>query len=234
MSANSAFFTDETLRFLRGLKKNNDRQWFGASKSIYESAVKAPLLAFASSLSESIATVAPEYATAPEKAVQRIYRDIRFSPNKTPYRTELGILFTHRGLGKDAGSGVYISLSPEKVLVAGGLYQQDSRGLNTIRQHLLGNLDEFGKLLKGKALRSTFGPLHGESLKRPPRGIPADHPSIDLLKQTQWLLAANLPPESMTEPGFEKAVFGHVRTLLPFVRFFEAPLLVKAKPILLD
>ena len=234
MPADRAFFTPETLTFLRGLKANNNREWFQSHKGIYESAIKEPLLAFAAALSERIAAVAPEYATAPEKAVQRIYRDVRFSADKTPYRTEMGMLFTHRGLGKKAGSGIYVAISADAVQIAGGLYQQDTPGLYAVRQYLLNHAGPFEKIISAKTLRSSFGSLQGNSLKRPPRGFPPDDSSIELLKRTQWLLESSLASKAISEPGFLKAVAGKVEVLLPFVRFFEPPLLSKAKPVLLD
>ena len=225
----AALFPSDTLTFLRGLKANNNREWFQAHKGTYESAIKDPLLAFTAALSERIATVAPEYATAPEKAVQRIYRDVRFSADKTPYRTELGILFTHRGLGKKAGSGIYVAISTESVQIAGGLYQQDTPGLYAVRQHLLNHKAAFEKIVSGKAVRAAFGTLQGDALKRPPRGFPPQDPAIDLLKRTQWLLESTMPSKGICEPGFLKVVFDRVSLLLPLVRFFEAPLLSKAK-----
>ncbi len=234
MPVECTYFTVETLEFLRDLKANNQREWFQARKDVYETAIKAPCLAFAAALSEHIATVAPEYATLPEKAVQRIYRDVRFSSDKTPYRTELGFLFTHRSLGKKAGCGVYVSISAEAVQIAGGLYQQDAPGLYAIRQHLLTHATAFDKLLSGKALRNTFGSLQGDSLKRPPRGFSPQDPSIELLKRTQWLLESSLRPEAVCQPSFRKEISSRIGILLPFVRFFEAPLLVRAKPLLLD
>ncbi len=234
MPDESAIFSAETLRFLRGLKAHNDREWFQARKAEYESAVKAPILAFASVLSDSIATFAPDYATPPEKAVQRIYRDVRFSADKTPYRTELGILFTHRSLGKKAGSGVYVSIGAESSRVAGGLYQADTPGLYAVRQHLADHYAEFQKLLSAKPIREAFGTMTGESLKRPPRGFAPDHPAMPLLMHTQWLLDSTLQPEAIVEPGFVRTVTSRVKALLPFVRFFENPLLEKAKPVILD
>ena len=226
-------FPVETLRFLRDLKSNNNREWFGAHKSDYETIVKAPLLAFAESLSREIESVAPEYATPAEKAVQRIYRDIRFSPNKTPYRTELAMLFSHRTLGKKSGSGIYVALSPDELLVAGGLYQQDTTGLYAARQYLFDNLKAFQNVLNAKGVKKLFGDLHGDSLKRPPRGFPPEHSAIDLLKRTQWLLSSTLPRQAATEPGALKAEFARIHTLFTLVQFFEPPLLKKAKPVIL-
>jgi uncharacterized protein (TIGR02453 family) len=234
MHSEAAIFSTETLDFLRNLRANNNRDWFQSNKAVCESTLKVPLLAFATALSEGIAAVAPEYATAPEKAVQRIYRDVRFSADKTPYRTELGILFTHRSLGKKAGAGLYVSISPDAVQVAGGVYLQDGPSLYAIRQHLLEHLGAFEKLSEDKALRKSFGELTGNSLQRPPRGLPPNHPAIELLKRTQWLLELKLPPETVTAPDFLGTVLAKLHLLLPFLRFFEPPLLAKAKPQHLD
>ena len=224
----------EALTFLRHLKDHNDRDWFGAHKAEYEEHVKAPLLLLAGALSDEIAKIAPAYASPAEKAVRRIYRDIRFSPNKTPYRTELEILFAHRDLGKKGGTGLYLAITPEQLQIIGGLYWQEPAGAHAVRQHLSSNLAGFRKLLASKAVRQTFGVLTGEQMKRPPRGFSPDTPGIELLQRTQWLLQAKLQPEAIIKSDALQTVFEHFRTLLPFVQFFETPLLDKVKPVHFD
>lgn len=234
MKSESIALPVEALTFLSQLKDNNDRDWFASHKADYERHVKAPLLLLAGALSEALAPLAPAYASPAEKAVRRIYRDIRFSPNKTPYRTELEILFAHRDLGKQGGTGLYVAISPEKLHIIGGLYWQDPAGAHAVRQHLADNLAAFQKLLADKAVRHTFGALTGEQMKRPPRGFSPTSPAIDLLQRTQWLLQCSLPPETILKPEAAQIVSGHFQTLLPFVQFFEPPLLAKVKPVHFD
>ncbi len=234
MNSERAALPAEALTFLRQLKDHNDRDWFAGHKAEYEAHVKAPLLLLAGALSEALAPIAPAYASPSEKAVRRIYRDIRFSPNKTPYRTELEILFAHRDLGKQGGTGLYISISPERLQVIGGLYWQEPAGLHAVRQYLFENVSTFQKILAHKAVRQTFGALTGEQMKRPPRGFAPTSPAIDLLQRTQWLLQCSLPPETITKPDAAEVVSGQFRTLLPFVQFFEPPLLARMKPVHFD
>ncbi len=234
MKSDSVALPVEALTFLSQLKDHNDRDWFANHKAEYEQHVKAPLLQLAGALSEALATIAPAYASPAEKAVRRIYRDIRFSPNKTPYRTELEILFAHRDLGKGGGTGLYVAISPEKLHIIGGLYWQEPAGAHAVRQHLSSNLTAFQKLLAHKAVQQTFGALTGEQMKRPPRGFLPTDPAIDLLQRTQWLLQCTLPPEAITKPDAVDVVFRRFQTLLPFVQFFEAPLLAKIKPVHFD
>ena len=224
----------EALTFLRQLKEHNDRDWFGAHKAEYEEYVKAPLLLFASALSDELAKIAPAYASPAEKVVRRIYRDIRFSPNKTPYRTELEIFFAHRDLGKKGGTGLYLAITPEQLQIVGGLYWQEPAGTHAVRQHLFNHLAGFRKLLAAKAVRQTFGDLTGEQMKRPPPGFSPETQGIELLQRTQWLLQSKLEPEAIIRPDALQTVFGHFRTLLPFVQFFETPLLDKVKPVHFD
>ncbi len=234
MKSDSVALPGEALTFLSQLKDNNDRDWFASHKGDYEQYVKAPLLRLADALSDALAPIAPAYASPAEKAVRRIYRDIRFSPNKTPYRTELEILFAHRDLGKKGGTGLYLAISPEKLHIVGGLYWQEPAGLHAVREYLSENLTPFQKLLAQKATRQTFGALTGEQMKRPPRGFSPTSPAIGLLQRTQWLLQCSLPPETITKPGSAEIVSGHFQTLLPFVQFFEPPLLAKVKPVHFD
>jgi uncharacterized protein (TIGR02453 family) len=113
-------FPAEALTFLKGLEKNNRREWFQPRKEIFDTKLKEPMLQFVEAINAELLKFAPEHITEPKKAVYRIYRDTRFSKDKTPYKTHLGAIFPRRGLGKDAGAGFYFHVSAKEVGIACG------------------------------------------------------------------------------------------------------------------
>ena len=127
-------FPAETLPFLRDLKANNKREWFQPRKPIYEEKVKAPLVELVLALGEELRDFGTDLVTAPDKAIYRIYRDVRFSKDKSPYKTHVAAVFSARGLEKHAGAGLYFHVSPDELLVGGGIYRPGSRELLAIRQ----------------------------------------------------------------------------------------------------
>jgi uncharacterized protein (TIGR02453 family) len=114
-------FPPDTVRFLRQLKRNNNREWFLAHKDVYESKVKAPMTDFVLALGHVLQQSAPDLIVEPKRAIYRIHRDIRFSPDKRPYKTHLAARFVPRGIPKNTGAGMYFHIEPAQVIVAGGV-----------------------------------------------------------------------------------------------------------------
>jgi uncharacterized protein (TIGR02453 family) len=166
-------FPADAMTFFRALAKNNRREWFQPRKQIYEERVKAPMLELVAALNAEMTKFAPAYVREPERAVYRIYRDTRFSHDKTPYKTYIAAVFTRRGFEKHAGAGYYFSVSPEEIEVAGGVYMPGAEELRAIRLHLLENHAAFGRILRARRLRALLGELQGERLSRVPKGFPA-------------------------------------------------------------
>src|SRR5438445_3128911 len=146
-------FSPDAVKFLRALKRNNRRDWFQPRKEKYEALIKSPMLEFVACLNEEMARFAPAYVTPPEKAVYRIYRDTRFSPDKTPYKTHVAAIFPRRGLPKHCGAGLYFSVSPVEIAVAGGVYMPGPDQLLAIRTHLAQNHEHFTQIVKTRKLR---------------------------------------------------------------------------------
>ena len=121
----SAHFSEAAFKFLRGLKKNNDRDWFDARKDIYEAQLKAPMLEVIEAVNNGLADFAPQHVRPPQKIMMRIYRDIRFSKNKQPYKTNLAAWWARQGLEKTSGAGFYFQFSPDELIVAGGAYMPE-------------------------------------------------------------------------------------------------------------
>ena len=126
-------FSPETLRFLRQLKGNNNREWFLAHKDIYEQKVKAPMTELVLDLGQAMKQVAPELVVDPKRAIYRIYRDLRFSADKSPYKTHVAAIFVPRGIPKKTEACLYFHIEPAQVLVAGGVYMPDATTRHTGR-----------------------------------------------------------------------------------------------------
>ncbi len=224
MAAGFAGFPEEGIQFLRALKKNNRREWFQPRKHIYEAQVKAPMLELVAALNAEMMAFAPAYVREPAEAVYRIYRDTRFSPDKTPYKTHIAAVFTRRGLDRHAGAGLYFSVSPEEIEVAAGVYMPGPETLRAIRLHLVENHEEFRRIASERPLCALMGELKGDRLSRVPKGFPADHPAADLVRYKQWLFWAMLDPPLATTPKLFEEVLTRFRAVAPFVEFLNAPI----------
>ena len=220
----------EGLQFLRQLKRNNNREWFQARKEIFESKLRAPMEAVVDQINAKLAVAAPDYVTDPKKAIFRIYRDTRFSLDKTPYKTHLGALFSKRGMAKLSGGSFYFHVAPEGVVVAGGVYFADAKALLQLRNHLSEHHAELGALLKPKSVKVLCGSLHGETLSRPPKGFPVDHPAIELIKRKQWYFDVTLDVAEASKAGFAQLLAKRFQAMLPVVEFLNRGLTPTARP----
>jgi uncharacterized protein (TIGR02453 family) len=222
-------FPPEGLTFFRSLKRNNRREWFQPRKHIYDETLRAPMIELVTALDAEMMKFAPAHVREPESAIYRIYRDTRFSSDKTPYKTHIAAIFPHRGLAKHSCAGLYFSVSPEEVEIAGGVYMPMPEDLRAIRLHLLDQHEEFRRIVKGRTLRGLMGELQGDHLSRVPKGFPADHPAADLVRQKQWLVYVTLEPAIATTPKLFTEVVKRIRAMAPFLAFLNTPLLAAAK-----
>jgi len=229
--AASAFpgFPAEGIAFLRALKKHNDRDWFNARKSIFEESVRKPMLDLVSSVHAHMLSYAPEYVGNPAKSIFRIYRDTRFSKDKTPYKTHIAAYLSRNGLGKDSGAGFYFYASPEEAGVAGGLYHPPPDELLSVRRMIATDSDSFRDLFENRRIKKLFGELGGDALTRPPKGFDPDHPAIDLLKHKSFVLHAKFEPAIAATPRFYKEIVTRMEALAPFVEYLNRPLVEKSK-----
>ncbi len=219
-----AGFPPDTLKFLRELKRNNNREWFLAHKDIYEEKVKAPMVELVEALGGAMQNFAPELIVDPKRAIYRIYRDIRFSANKQPYKTHISVLFAPRGIPKHSGASLYFHVEPAEVIVAGGVYMPDSASLRLIRQHIAANWEDLRAILNRKDFKKLFGSLEGEQLKRPPLGFLPDHPAIDLLRYRQLYVGASEKPSLAESPKLFPRLLTLFTAMMPLIRFLNAPL----------
>lgn len=215
----------KALQFLRDLKENNTREWFQPRKEQFEMLLRQPMTDAVRTLNRVLETKAPHYVTDPEKSVYRVYRDIRFSPDKTPYKTHIGALLWHRQLGKDRGAVIYFHVSSTEFLIAFGLYMMPGDVLTSVRSHMATTHTRLEAIVKNKGVRQLFGRVQGEKLSRPPKGYSVDHPAIEYLKHKNLLLQTTMPPEAATDPEAINVLKKHVLVALPFVQYLNQPLL---------
>jgi uncharacterized protein (TIGR02453 family) len=228
MPAGFPGFPPEGMAFLRALVKNNRREWFQPRKPVYEEQVKAPMLELVTRVTSAMLSFAPAYAGDPEKAIFRIYRDTRFSKDKTPYKTHIAAVFHRRGLNMHGGGGLYFAVSPKEIEVAGGIYMPAPETLRAVRTYLADRHEELRELIQDRARRRLLGEMHGDQLTRVPKGFSPDHPAADLLRHKQFLFYAMLDPALATTPKLEGEIVKRFRALTPFLEFLNAPL-AKAK-----
>jgi len=217
-------FPKEALRFLRALKRNNNRDWFLAHKDIYEASVKAPMTELVTAVGGAILNFAPEMVVDPRRNIYRIHRDIRFSQDKSPYKTHVAALFWPRGLEKNACAALYFHLEPAEVLIAGGIYMPGPAEVRAIRNHIAANWEQSKSIISAPQFKKLFGGLEGEKLSRPPRGFPVDHPAIELLRYRQFLVSITSPPALAESPELFPRIVTAFAGMMPLIRFLNAPL----------
>ena len=208
------YFTPATLKFLRELRNNNDREWCGENKQRYERDVRDPGMRFIADFAPRLERIAPHLVADPRKSMFRIYRDTRFSHDKSPFKTHIGIHFFHEK-SKAAASvpGFYLHIQPGESFAAAGIWHPDPVSLARVRTAIAGKSPGWLRIRKSKL------PIEGGSLKRPPSGFPADHPLLDDLKRTDFVTSVRLSDSDLTAPGFMTSFGKSCKTMLPLVEF---------------
>jgi len=217
-------FPKEGMQFLSTLQRNNRREWFQPRKHTYDEQVKAPMANLVTALNSEMMRFAPDYVNEPAKAIYRIYRDTRFSKDKTPYKTHIAAIFPRRGLEKHGGGGLYFSVSAKEIEVAGGVYMPGPETLLAIRTHMAEHHEEFRKIIRSKKLRTLMGEMHGDQLTRVPKGFPGDHPAADLLRYKQWLVYVMLDAKLATAAQLLPEVRKRFEAMVPFLEFLNRPM----------
>lgn len=223
-------FSPDAISFLRALKRNNRREWFQPRKEKYEALIKAPMLEMVAALNEELIRFAPDYVTPPEKAVYRIYRDTRFSPDKTPYKTHIAAIFPRHSAVKREGAVFYLHFTDKEVLAFAGVYSPDRDELLAYRALLQEHHSELQEILSNKTLRKAVGTLQGEQLSRMPKGFPVDHPAEGLLRQKQWYLESTLDIKLLTSSRLVPELAKRFALMAPLVEFLNRPFTQKPRP----
>ena len=220
-------FSPDALAFLRSLKRNNRREWFQPRKERYEKLIKFPMLEMVECLNQEFARFAPSYVTPREKAVYRIYRDTRFSPNKTPYKTHIAAIFPRHTAVKREGAVFYLHFTPTELLAFGGVYSPEREELLAYRTLIQEQHEELEEILRDKKLRRVAGDLQGEQLSRMPKGFPTDHPAGALLRQKQWYLECTLDVQLVTSPRLVPELARCFAAMAPLVEFLNRAIVPK-------
>jgi len=212
-----------TLKFLKELKANNNRDWFIANKPRFETA-KKEFEAFIENLLLEISGFDPGIGHHNAKdCIFRIYRDVRFSKDKSPYKTHFGAHVTSAAKKSEIHSraGYYIHIGPGESMLAGGAYLPQGPWLKAIRNEIAHNADAFRKIINSKGFKEYFGEMEGEQLKTAPRDFPKDHPEIALLKYKSFLASHKCRDADVTSPGFLKHAAKTFKALYPFDQFLN-------------
>jgi uncharacterized protein (TIGR02453 family) len=201
------------LRFLRELDANNDREWFQANRERYEDEVREPALEFIRSFAPHLEKISP-YLVANDKKVggslMRIHRDVRFSKSKLPYKTNVGIQFRHVE-GKDVHApGLYFHVDPKEIFLGVGMWHPASEALQAVRQAIVDDPRLWKRVRDGKRFRGAWR-LGGASLKRPPRGYPADHTMVEDLRRTDHIAFCSLAKSDLRRPDHVSWIAGRFR-----------------------
>jgi uncharacterized protein (TIGR02453 family) len=212
-----------TLTFLKDLKKNNNKPWFDINRKRYQAAKDD----FASFVGHLITATAKQDATIAnlevKQCVFRINKDIRFSKDKSPYKTNMGTSL-NKGAKKIAAAGYYLHVEPGQSFVAGGMYMPDATQLAKIRQEIDYNLPAFKKIVTNKKIQTLFNGLSKEEgvLVRPPKGYEADNPAIEYLKHKHFIFTMPLPDSLLTHTTLVTTIANYFKTMQPLIYFLNA------------
>jgi uncharacterized protein (TIGR02453 family) len=216
-------FPEEGIRFLQRLKRNNTRAWFQAHQREYEECVRFPMQCLIQGLRRDLGAEIPEIEFSPKTSIFRIYRDTRFSKDKTPYKTNIAASFRLRGTrGPTENPGLYVGIEPGEIFIGGGLYMPSGDQLKKIRKAIVDDPGEFLAIVTGRPFRSTFGGILGETLARAPLGYPPDHPLIEHLRHKQFYVGIESGHEPALRPAFQGTVARAFRRSMPFIRWLAA------------
>lgn len=207
--------------FLKDLKDNNNREWFQANKSRYEKA-KTEFETFVNSLIPGLRQIDPQLDMLTAKdCVFRIYRDVRFSHDKSPYKTNMGAYIARGGKGSIL-AGYYVHFEPGASMLAGGLYMPPAETLKKVRDEIYYQAEDFKKIILDKKFVSTFGEIDDpEKMKNPPKGYPKEFPDIDLLKFRNYAVMHKVPDSRAGSDGYLEYSLDVFRKLYPLNAWFN-------------
>jgi uncharacterized protein (TIGR02453 family) len=214
-------FSSELFAFLRELAHNNNREWFAANKPRYVAEVQEPSLAFIDDVGLRLSEVSRHVVADPRTvggSLFRIYRDTRFSKDKSPYKTQVGIQFRHERARDAHAPGFYLHLEPGSVFMACGTWRPDGDTLHAIRTAIASDPTRWQAIVEEPAFRQRFR-LGGEALKRPPAGFDRAHPLIDELKRKDFIAITDLTESEVTASGFLSQFLGLCSDGAGFMRF---------------
>ena len=228
-------FTPKAMTFLRGLAKNNNKEWFEAHRDAYERELRTPMKLLIDEVDVRLAEFIPEIIGTAKKSMFRIHRDVGFSKDKSPYKTNAACWFFHRdsggGVGGEAahgGAGFYFHMAPGEIFCGGGIWMPPRPALNRIREFLRDDHEGFEDIVNDRAFKRRFGKLSEESmLTRLPRGFDADHPAGNWLRYQSFTAGAPLAATDIQGPKLVDVLAKHYQAMTPFTRWLNTALGLK-------
>jgi len=215
----------DSLKFLKDLSANNNRDWFHANKKRYETSLKKPFYELIEAVIVALNKAGHQIELQPKDMVFRINRDIRFSKDKSPYKTNVGALISEYGRKRKDLPGYYLHIEQGILMVGGGAYFLDTQNLYTVRQHIANNLSRFTKLLKAKSFKDKFETIKGDAHKRVPKEFVEVHEKLPLILNKQFYFMAELDPKLVLKDDAVKLIVQHLKAGKPINDFFLEALL---------
>lgn len=214
-------FPTGTLGFLEELSRNNNRDWFTENKTRYQALVQDPALDFIEAMAPSLAQLSRYYEAIPRRtggSLMRVYRDTRFSPDKTPYKTNIGIQFRH-AMAKDVHApGLYLHIEPGDIFVGVGSWRPDSKALAKIRTRIAEKPELWRQVIDNEGFNKHFS-LAGDRLQRPPRGYDRDHPMLETLKWKDFIGIKALTEKTIISSRLQRTAASRFSDGFPLIRF---------------
>jgi uncharacterized protein (TIGR02453 family) len=225
-------FRAAAFQFLRNLARNNEKVWFEANRDVYEREVRIPMRQLVEALDAKLTSIAPEIVGDPKRSMFRIHRDIRFSKDKSPYKTNAGAWLYHRDagrkvgtVGEGGGAGFYFHLDATNCFMAGGIWMPARPALTRIREVIATQPRTLTRLTSAPGFRRRFDGLNEETkLRRVPREFPFDHPAAEWLKLQSFTASASIEPRVVTSPRLIDRLCSDFEQLLPLVRWLNRAL----------
>ncbi len=212
--------SDTILNFLEELSKNNNKEWFQNNKLLYQKS-KHEFESFVDLLIHEINAFDKDIRALTSKdCIFKIFRDIRFSKDKTPYKTNFGA-YISKGGRKGGYAGYYLHIEPNNYFLAGGIYMPSAPVLRTIRNDIYHNIEEFKEILQHKKFNSYFGGLRGEKLTNPPKGFTKEFPDIELLKYKSYTIFKEINKKDIQDKNFLSFACDIYKAMLPFTQFLN-------------
>jgi uncharacterized protein (TIGR02453 family) len=215
------YFSRASLNFLANLEKNNNRDWFNEHKQEYEDIVRTPALDFIADMGEAIEAISPHFLAIPKKvggSLMRPYRDVRFSKDKRPFKTNIGIQFRHFLAKNVHAPGFYLHIEPRGCFVGVGIWRPDAATLASIRYAIDEKPEAWVRASRDNRFIRKFE-LTGESLSNPPRGFKKDNPLIEDLKRKDFIAITPIQDQRVISANLKSDVVRSFKTSIPYIKF---------------
>lgn len=218
------YFIKEFLSFFEELKSHNSKEWFDENRSRYENDVKKPFDELIKDLLLKVGEVKSEINLTHGKCIFRINRDVRFSKDKTLYKTNRSAFISQYGTKNKSYPGMYFEINTDIVNIYGGLYMLDAKQIQRVREEIMDYHDDFAKVLNDKKFKSTFGSVQGEKAKRIPKEFADFEKKEELINNKNWYIYRKLPVDVILKDDFLDVLIEHFKIMKPYNEFFERPI----------